>query len=231
MIKAVFLDIDNTLLSFEAYVKEAMKNGFEKYGLRPYEEWMFPVFETVNNGLWRQIEEATLAFEELQRIRWNRVFEALDISFDGIVFEKFFRQYLNESAIPEAGAMELLQYLDGRYVLCAASNGPYVQQVNRLRIGGMLDYFSCVFVSEKIGVSKPAKAFFDAALEELNADRKTPILPEEIMMVGDSLSSDMSGARNYGMKTCFYNKKMAAIPEDEKLDYIVSSLDEIPGIL
>ena len=84
----MFIDIDNTLLSFSGYVRETMREGFSHFGLKPYTPDMFYVFENVNNALWRQIEQGTLTFEELKRIRWNRIFHDLDIDFDGITFEK-----------------------------------------------------------------------------------------------------------------------------------------------
>lgn len=65
--KAVFLDIDNTLLSFDGYVKQTMKEGFEHFGLKPYEPYMFDVFIRENTKLWRQIEQGTLVFEELEK--------------------------------------------------------------------------------------------------------------------------------------------------------------------
>lgn len=231
MIKAVFLDIDNTLLSFEEYVKESMKTGFERFGLPPYEEGMFPVFERINNELWRQIEQGTLTLRQLQQIRWNHIFQALGIEGDGIAFEQYFRDCLFESAILEPGAMELLDHLKGRYMLCAASNGPYEQQVNRLRVGGMLPYFSHLFISEKIGVSKPAATFFDACFRELNRDGEETIRPSEVMMIGDSLTSDIAGGIAAGMKTCFYNRKFSIVPEGMAPDYVVNSLEDISNIL
>ena len=63
MIKALFIDIDNTLLDFDGYVREAMKNGFRRFGLKPDTEEMFPVFRRINTELWQKIEsgELTLA--------------------------------------------------------------------------------------------------------------------------------------------------------------------------
>ena len=103
MIKAVLLDIDNTLFSFDGYVQYSMKHGFEKYGLRLFEDWMPSVFHRINNELWGRIEKGTLTFEELGKIRWNLVFRELGIVFDGVVFEQYFRKELFWSAIPEDG--------------------------------------------------------------------------------------------------------------------------------
>ena len=94
MIQTVLIDIDNTLLSFDAYVKQTMKQGFEEFHLKPYEDWMYDTFHTENDKLCRQIEEGTLQFEELKKIRWNKVFEALGIDFDGVRFETYFRDAL-----------------------------------------------------------------------------------------------------------------------------------------
>ena len=151
MLKVIMFDIDNTLLSFDEYVKESMKKGFEKFEIGIYEDSMFDIFSQVNTGLWHAIENGEMNFEELKKKRWNMIFERLGISADGEAFEKYFRDCLFESAIPIDGAVELLDYLYGKYTLCVASNGPHLQQVNRLKTGGMLPYFSDLFVSEEIG--------------------------------------------------------------------------------
>lgn len=234
MIKAVFLDIDNTLLDFDAYVKDSMKTGFEKYGLKRYEDWMFSVFQEINHVLWRQLERGELSYQELLKIRWNEVFKGLGISFDGEVFEDYFKGYLYESAIPVEGALELLEYLKGRYIICAASNGPHRQQVNRLTRGRMIDYFEHLFISERIGIAKPAKEFFERAISELNdAQRRRgekEILPSEILMIGDSLTSDMAGGINSGLQTCFFDWKCddaGQLP----IDHVIHTLKELEELL
>ncbi len=226
MIKAVFLDIDNTLLDFDGYVKEAMRTGFEKYGLPEYKEEMFDTFTKENSKLWHEIELGTLTFDELIKIRWNKIFDALGMSFDGVEFETYFRQFLNQSAIPVPGAYELLEHLKDKYIICAASNGPYEQQLNRLKIGNMHHYFSHFFISEKIGASKPAKEFFDYCFNELSED----ILPSEIIIIGDSLTSDMEGGILNGLATCYYERNGTG-SKDKKVDYIVTDLKEIINIL
>ena len=231
MLKVIFFDIDNTLLSFSGYVKESMREGFRKFGLPEYEEWMFPIFERINNRLWQKIERGELSFDRLLQIRWNLIFNELGILFDGSVFEAFFRDCLFDSAIPEEGAMELLKFLQGRYLICAASNGPYLQQVNRLKKCGMLPYFSSLFISEELGSSKPSESFFAACFERLNGLGIDTVKPEEAMIIGDSLTSDILGGMQYGMKTCFYNPGSSPVPEKIRPDYTVATLLEIKKIL
>lgn len=220
MIKLIFVDIDNTLLDFDAYVRNTLKIGLKKFGLRPYEPWMYDVFTRVNQKLWWRIEEGTLTFEHLHDIRFNMVFEEIGIDFDGITFENYFRYELNNSAIPVEGAYEMLEELSRDYILCTASNGPYNQQVHRMEISHMDKYFDYQFVSEKNGASKPAKEFFDYAFNEINSDRNDRIKPQECLIIGDSETSDMAGGINYGMKTAYYMRK----PQSEfKAEYDVKT--------
>ena len=235
MIRVLFIDIDNTLLDFDGYVRETMKKGFQKFGLKPYTEEMFPVFRRINTELWQDIEEGKLTLAELTKIRWSRILKTLNIDFDGIRFEDYFREGLFHSAIPIDGAMEMLSYLEKRYLLCAASNGPYEQQRNRLKKAGMDPFFSHFFISERIGVSKPAEAFFTRSIQELNEALihrgEDPATPSEIMIIGDSLTSDMAGGQKSGLKTCLFDRERKYKKEDLAVDHIICDLREVSSIL
>jgi YjjG family noncanonical pyrimidine nucleotidase len=231
MLKVILFDIDNTLLSFDQFVIETMKIGFEKFGIGVYQDEMYQVFHQINSGLWQKIENGEMTLEELKKQRWNAIFHHLGKTADGEAFEKYFRERLFESAIPVDGAMDLLEFLHGKYTLCAASNGPYLQQVNRLKRGGMLPYFTDFFISEEIGSSKPSEHFFNTCIERLRTRLNQNIQPCEIMIIGDSLSSDMAGGVRAGMQTCFYNPDKKPVADELHLDYQVASLSEIKNIL
>lgn len=231
MIKVVFMDIDDTILDFSGFVKKTMKDGFEKYKLPSYSDEMFVVFNKVNARLWRSIEQKELTLQELSKIRWNMIFEEIGISFEGGLFEEYFCKELYKSAILEPHALELIRYLNGKYVMCAASNGPYEQQINRLKAGGIESYFSHTFISSAIGADKPDKAFFDYCFRELRKGEYENLMPGETIIIGDSLTSDIAGGKDYGMKTCFYTKRQRCDPDYEKVDYIVSDLSDIMKIL
>lgn len=231
--RAYFVDIDNTLLDFDEYVRTSMIEGFRHFGLKPYEEWMYEVFHTENNKLWRALEKKELTFEELIKIRWNMIFNALEIDFDGPTFEKYFREFLNQSAIPVKGAEELLKYLKNCGIVCSASNGPFFQQTHRLELAGFDRFTDYQFISEDLGASKPAKAFFEESFRRLNEGRSEGelIRPEECLMIGDSLTSDMAGGIAYGMDTCFYDRKGNGDTKGAEVTYIVTELSEIPKLL
>lgn len=223
MIKAVFIDIDGTLLDFEACVEESMRLGLIERGVE-YKDEMLDTFHRINNGLWRDLEDGKLTFEELLAIRWKTVFEALGIELDGPEFERYFRARLHESAIPMAGSFEMLEYLSGKYRLFGASNGPHEQQVQRMEKAGMAKYFEEIFTSGKIGAEKPSGEFFEYCFE-----KSGDIIPEESVMLGDSLTSDMKGGYDFGMKTIWLN--LNGKEKTECVNYEIKSLDEVKNIL
>ncbi len=231
MIKVILFDIDNTLLSFDRFVIQTMKSGFEKFKIGIYKDDMFRVFNQINTALWQDIENGKIDLEELEKKRWNMIFERLGLSADGEAFEDYFKKSLFESAIPVEGATELLEYLNNKYILCVASNGPYLQQINRLKKSGMLPFFSDLFISEETGSSKPSENFFKTCINRLTQKFKQKIEPDEIMIIGDSLSSDIAGGIQFGMKTCYYNPNQKQNTTEINPDYIVKSLSEIKNIL
>lgn len=230
MTRAVLIDIDNTLLSFDGYVREALRDGLPLFGISEYREGMEDTFHRVNDGLWCALERGELNYEQLYGQRFDRIFEAMGVEGDGPEFEKYFKGKLRDSAVLIEGAREAIEYLSRRYILCAASNGPYDQQRNRLEICGLLPMFDHLFISEDLGASKPDPIFFDRCMERLNADGGN-ILPEECVMIGDSLTSDMAGGIAYGIRTVFFDLKKRGHAGGKNVDHMIAHLDEIRNIL
>lgn len=223
-IKAVFIDIDNTLLDFNKCAMWSMQKAFEDFGLH-FEPQMFETFTKVNNRLWLEIEKGELTKEELYMSRWNLIFAILGIDTDGVRFENVFYSHLTESAEPVDGALDILKYLHGKYLVCAASNASYSQQITRLDNAGMSEFLDKIFISEKIGCSKPQKEFFEKCFEDIK-----PVAPHEAVMIGDSITADIEGGARFGMKTCLYDHNAANINSDLP-DITVRSLCEIKNYL
>ena len=225
MITTVFIDIDNTLLDFDVCATYAMSKGLEKYG-KHYENGLFECFKKINDNLWRRIEDGTLTKDGLKKIRWNLVFDAFGIKgIDGPEFEEIFHDFLAVSAEPVSGAHELLTNLYGKYKLFATSNGPFKQQDFRLEKADMKKYFSGLFISEAVGAMKPSKEYFDYCIENANARK------DEIVLIGDSLTADIAGGRNAGIKTVWFNRKGKTNGTDMNFDAVTNSLFEIESII
>ena len=200
-IKAVFLDVDDTLLDFEKCAKSAMHEAADRLGIK-LPDRIETRFHEINDMLWKKLQQGQISPEELHRIRWGMIFSDFGIETDGEAFDRMFSACLFETAEPVDGADRLLERLHGHVRIFAASNASYDEQRNRLEKAGMLQYFEKLFVSDRIGFPKPQKEFFDACFREL-----PELHPAEVLMIGDSISSDISGAYAYGMRTCWFNKK------------------------
>ncbi len=227
MIKAAFIDIDNTLLDFNESSKIAIARAFTGNGLE-YNEKIFPVFKKVNDALWSDVEKKIIDKPYLHEVRFNRVLERLGSGYagkaEGKNVEKLYLAALHETAVKIDGAAEICDYLSKKYLLCAASNAYYDQQINRLKKAGLLDYFAHIFVSEKIGVNKPDEGFFKACFNALGK-----VLPSEAVMIGDSVTADIIGAKKYGMQTVWFLPVGAE--NCAYADFKVKTLSEIKNYL
>ncbi len=227
MIKAVLIDVDNTLLDFNLSAERSIENAFNKYGL-PYNEKTFPTFRVINDKLWDRIEQGEITRKELHRDRFNIIFKDLGIDFDGYTIEQEFLDQLFNVAIPVDGALETLKYLSEKYKVYTASNALHLQQINRLTISGLMPYVSKTFISEVIGYPKPSPEFFKACFEGIK-----PIEINQTIMIGDSLNADIMGGKNCGLTTIYFNYNKKPIPEDKRgyCDYVVDNLLEIKNII
>ena len=197
--KTLLLDLDNTLLDFAQCAYHSMKRGFEERGL-PFSDDSFAIFERENNKIWKELEAGGFPKDYIRQNRWNRIFAALGIDADGPAFEEVFEGGLADFGIPMDGAQDLLEYLAPKYDLYVVSNGFRAIQKSRLKLSGFEKYFKGVFLSEDLGVSKPAAEYFDACFRAMGNPAK-----ETVLLVGDSLTADISGGERYGIDTVWVN--------------------------
>ena len=226
MIRAVLLDVDDTLLDFNRCAESSMLLAAEEFAFTLPKD-AFPTFTKVNNALWKEIEQSTLTLEGLYRLRWNRVFERLGIhGIDGEDFERSFIGHIAHSAETVDGAKELIAYLAKKYRVFIATNAPEDQQIERLTKAGLYEDAEALFASEAIGHAKPQKEFFLACMARIGE-----IAPHEVAMIGDSLTADIIGAHEMGHLTIWYDHRRCGIEKPDYADHKVRSLYEIKNIL
>jgi len=225
MIRAVLLDVDDTLLDFNKCAAVSMYLAAEDFGIT-LPEHAFPTFTEINNALWKEIEAGTLTLEGLYQVRWNRVFAKLGIAADGEAFEKAFIAHIAHSAETVEGAGALIAYLAEKYRVFIATNAPEEQQIERLTKAGLMQGIEAVFASEAIGHAKPQKEFFLACMERMG-----DIAPDEIAMIGDSLTADIIGAHEMGHMTIWYDHRKCGMKKPDYADHKVGTLKEIEEIL
>ena len=225
MKKIILLDLDNTLIDFNECARHSIIKSFEKHGFA-YTEEVFTTFITENVKIWKRLEKGEITKADLRASRWNIILGKLGINYDGTIIEEEFENGVAQGAYAVEGAYELLDYLYPKYELYIVSNGFRFVQESRLKIGDFRKYFKDIFLSEDIGVQKPAKEFFDYCFDKLNHPNK-----EAVILIGDSLSADIIGGLNYEIDCVWFNKNGDELPEDIKPTYIIDKLKEIENIL
>ncbi len=217
----IFMDIDNTLLDFDAGTRESLKKLLARFGIVLTEE-LLRRFLQINDGIWRQYERGEIEKAQIFSTRFKMYLGELGVDCDPLEANEWYAQGLRESAVPIAHSMELLQALKGRCRMFGVTNGVVTTQTPRLAKSGLREYFEQVFISEQMGCKKPEKEFFDkvfAAIGQVDKHR--------CILLGDSLSSDMQGGRNAGIATCFYGKPT----DDPRCDYVIGDLLEFLNIV
>lgn len=225
MKRIVLLDLDNTLIDFNECARHSIIDIFDKFGFL-YTDKVFETFVSENIKIWKRLEKGEITKAELRANRWNIILGKLGIDFDGTIIEEQFENGVAMGAYPVEGAYTLLDYLLPKYELYIVSNGFRYVQESRLKIGDFRKYFKDIFLSEDIGIQKPAKEFFDYCFEKLGNPPK-----ESTILIGDSLSADIIGGLNYGIDTIWFNKNGETIPKSIKPTYTINRLKDIEKIL
>lgn len=192
----LLFDVDGTLLDFNAAEREAISGTLEKFEL-PADEETIARFSAINAALWDELEKGKIKKDKLVVRRFAQLLEALDQKGDAIRMNNEYMTRLSAAAPMFPGADEMLRDLAEFATLAVVSNGNQKVQLQRLEKSNLLQYFDEIFVSEKLGVTKPSPKFFDAALRRLGIKNK-----ERVLVIGDSLGADIKGGQNAGIDTC-----------------------------
>ena len=225
MKKILLIDLDNTLIDFNECARHSIMNAFEKLGF-DYSPVVFDTFIEENVKIWKRLERGEITKPQLRANRWNIILARLGIEFDGTILEEMFENGVAQGAYAVTGAYDLLDYLKDKYEMYIVSNGFRYVQESRLKIGDFNKYFNNIFVSEDIGIPKPAKEFFDYCFKSLDNPDKT-----DVILIGDSLSADIKGGNDYGIDTIWFNKNNDPAPSDIIPTYTVEKLSQIKEIL
>ena len=222
--KALFVDIDDTLLDFKKCSQNALKESCDYMGVI-YSLELYDYFHKIDKALWDRQKKGEINVDEVLQMRFETLCNSFPKEVDAYLFNKTFQKNLANTCVLVQGAKETLHYLSTKYMLFAASNGILEMQTSRLKLSELHIYFKELFVSDDIGFEKPDKRFFIKCLEKSN------FKSAEVLFIGDSWEADIEGAMQVGIDTCWFTKE----PKDNraiyKPNYQIEKLDELQELV
>ena len=197
MYRAIFIDIDDTLLDYIPCCREAFE-----FALPEHPEY-FDLFFEISGRLFSEAKHGLHTIAEVMELYPKEFIATIGYPPEAVEpFKHAFRAAWGKTHTLVPGAKEMLENLQAKgYRLFAASNSFGHLQRNRLECAGILPYFEDTYISMDIGYDKPDIRFYQEAL------RRCGLQPHEVLMIGDSMTTDVIGAQKAGMDALFFDRQ------------------------
>jgi YjjG family noncanonical pyrimidine nucleotidase len=221
----ILFDADHTLFDFDKSSEEALAETLLQHGVADHNaHWV--TYNTINKACWAAFEKGEIDRETMRTQRFSQFFDQINAAH--IDIDTFGNQYLQ--SLPRrpyfiSGATDLLYALHGRVKLGIITNGLREVQRPRLESTGIDRLFDLIVVSGEIDLMKPHTAFFDYTHRHMGRPEK-----DRVLVVGDSLSADITGGASFGFKTCWFNPHGTPADPSIQPDYEIDVLGKLPAI-
>ncbi len=229
-VRALIFDLDDTITDFQGTADDAFGMTFkditEEHGVDLEE--LHRVYMTLFEDFYTLHLEGHVNLEEFRAYRFSRAFEIMGLPVDDDFLDMcvHFQHIYDQMLRTFPNTCEVLTELDGHFPLGLITNGPTDPQwrkINRVKLSRVMEV---ILVSGQLGISKPDPRIFEVALEGLR------VVPEEAIMIGNSLEHDHQGAMNAGIRFVWANHHGKPLPEGwPEPDYEVSSFLELRDLL
>ena len=226
-IRAILWDVDGTLLDFLAAEKAAVQRLFGEFGLGTCTDGMVARYSAINDAYWKRLERGEITKQEVLTGRFREFFTELGLEADlAEAFNAKFQLALGDTVVYRDDSLTIVKALHGRVRQYVVSNGTVVAQTKKLSRSGLGAWMEGVFLSEELGAEKPSPAFFRQVFASLPDIDKA-----DMLIVGDSLTSDMQGGIAAGIPTCWYNPARLPRPADMEITYEIQDLNQVLELL
>ncbi len=223
-------DIDGTVLNFDAAERAAIRKGFAAMNLGACSDKMLSDYSSINNKYWKMLERGELTKTEILVGRFREFF--LKYGIDPLHADAFNAQYqidLGDTICFNENVLELITELKPAFKQYAVTNGTARAQHRKLNRSGLDRLLDGIFISDELGIEKPNKGFFDIAFAKIEEQTGSFAL-DEVLIIGDSITSDIRGGNNAGIKTCWYNPNGLENTQGVQVDYQIKSFRELSEI-
>lgn len=218
--KLILFDADETLFRFDSF--SGLQRMFSRCGI-DFNENDYQHYQVINKSFWTDYQNGKITAQEIHQ-RFSLWADKLQVSTQSLNHD--FLATMTEICEPLEGALSLLQALKGETKLGIITNGFSAFQQTRLERTGVKNYLDLLVVSEEVGVPKPHRKIFDHALSLMGHPPR-----DQVLMVGDTLESDILGGINAGLDTCWLNRANKLAPETITPHYQVASLMELEKLV
>jgi putative hydrolase of the HAD superfamily/5'-nucleotidase len=217
----VLFDADETLFSFD--ILAGMKVVFSRYGI-DFTEADYEHYQASNKKLWISYQNGEISADYLQITRFSEWGAKLNIAPK--ILNDEFLDAMATICEPLPGAVNLLTQLKGKAKLAIVTNGFHRLQKTRIHRAGLDGIFDCVVISELVGSAKPHKAIFEHTFSLLGNPDK-----DRVLMIGDTISSDILGGKNADIDTCWLQHPNVINSSEIQPTYTIRHLDELHDII
>lgn len=222
----LLFDADNTLFDFDAAEEHALTRTLLKFGV-PAEPRFKKGYQAINDKLWKDLENGLISRERLSVRRFEILLQAIGMEGDPVAWNSYYMSALSQCSTLIPGAEALCRRAAQKYTLALITNGSPEIQHKRLDNSPLGQYFGDrVFISEEMGCHKPEKLYFDKVLATLGVGNQRG----KVLVIGDSLSSDIRGAFNAKLDSVWIHWPSAK-PGAIKPTYEVENLAQLTEFL
>ena len=222
----LLFDADDTLFDFPKASSQAFSDMCRKNDV-PDSPETYQLYHEINLVLWEAFNHGEITKEFLTLERYVRFLNALELDRDAAQCNWDYLQALGRIVYPLPYAGEVCRELvHCGHKLYIITNAVASVQRSRLSACSFGDVFTAAFISEEAGAAKPHKAYYDYVRRQV-----PEITPENTLVIGDSLSTDIQGANNAGLPCCWFNPSKKAAPENLRIDHTITDLRQLLDIV
>lgn len=199
----ILFDADDTLLDFQKAEKYALLDTLKSYNIELTNE-IYATYQLINHELWSDFERGKVSKEFVQTTRFEKLFSKLQLVASGEEGNEKYQSFLCCQTWLVPHAKDVCEKLSKDAKLVIVTNGVGKTQEARIRNSALSSYITELIVSENIGYQKPDLKYFEYTFKTIGI---SPLERKNVLLVGDSMVSDIQGAINAGIDSCWFNPK------------------------